>query len=408
MADERAKALKNQFIMDMHTHFLRDDTPHQDVRRPARDGRQARLEPGPRRARNRRSTTSSSRTTSRRSSSTATPRSRASAARTRSTRQYSFLTNDMKYAAREKVNKEVGHEAHVLARDLHRRAATAGSTRWRKRRRSSSPTRGRATRSATTPTSTSRSGRSGSTTRRSCIRSTRSSSSGARRARPRSTSASTRGSSRRRSRRSSRTCSRTRTCATWARPRRTGRSSTSSSTTRAGAGPGPTRRRTRGSISRRPAASSGSPTSPRFPEKYGVKNVYGDLGQLFAWTTTANPRLGAAVMGTLVEGPGRRPRRVGHRRRVDRLAAVADRGAAPARDPGRHAEEVRLQAARRRPTARSRPRSSAATTRGSTGSSPKQQAEVLTDRIAQIKETYEKHGADRSNLAYGYIAKPTA
>src|ERR687896_1573658 len=26
MADERAKALKNQFIMDMHTHFLRDDT----------------------------------------------------------------------------------------------------------------------------------------------------------------------------------------------------------------------------------------------------------------------------------------------------------------------------------------------------------------------------------------------
>src|SRR5215472_1804690 len=26
MADERANALKDQFIMDMHTHFLRDDT----------------------------------------------------------------------------------------------------------------------------------------------------------------------------------------------------------------------------------------------------------------------------------------------------------------------------------------------------------------------------------------------
>ena len=26
MADDRAKGLKNQFIMDMHTHFLRDDT----------------------------------------------------------------------------------------------------------------------------------------------------------------------------------------------------------------------------------------------------------------------------------------------------------------------------------------------------------------------------------------------
>ena len=40
------------------------------------------------------------------------------------------------------------------------------------------------------------------------------------------------------------------------------------------------------------------------PEKYGVKNVYGDLGQLFAWSTTANPRLGAAVMGTLIKGLG--------------------------------------------------------------------------------------------------------
>jgi uncharacterized protein len=26
MAQERATALKDQFIMDMHTHFLRDDT----------------------------------------------------------------------------------------------------------------------------------------------------------------------------------------------------------------------------------------------------------------------------------------------------------------------------------------------------------------------------------------------
>jgi len=40
------------------------------------------------------------------------------------------------------------------------------------------------------------------------------------------------------------------------------------------------------------------------PAKYGVKNVYGDLGQIFAWTTVAQPRLGAAVMGTLVKGLG--------------------------------------------------------------------------------------------------------
>jgi len=40
------------------------------------------------------------------------------------------------------------------------------------------------------------------------------------------------------------------------------------------------------------------------PEKYGVTNVYGDLGQLFAWTTVAEPRLAAALMGTLVKGLG--------------------------------------------------------------------------------------------------------
>src|SRR4051794_1015845 len=40
------------------------------------------------------------------------------------------------------------------------------------------------------------------------------------------------------------------------------------------------------------------------PEKYGVTNVYGDLGQLFAWTAVAEPRLAAALMGMLVNGLG--------------------------------------------------------------------------------------------------------
>ncbi len=40
------------------------------------------------------------------------------------------------------------------------------------------------------------------------------------------------------------------------------------------------------------------------PEKYGVKNVYGDLGQIFAWTAVAEPRLAAALMGILVKGLG--------------------------------------------------------------------------------------------------------
>jgi len=40
------------------------------------------------------------------------------------------------------------------------------------------------------------------------------------------------------------------------------------------------------------------------PGKYGVTNVYGDLGQLFANVTVADPRLAAALMGTLIRGLG--------------------------------------------------------------------------------------------------------
>ena len=40
------------------------------------------------------------------------------------------------------------------------------------------------------------------------------------------------------------------------------------------------------------------------PGRYGVSNVYGDLGQVFATTTVSQPRLCAAIMGTLVKGLG--------------------------------------------------------------------------------------------------------
>jgi predicted TIM-barrel fold metal-dependent hydrolase len=40
------------------------------------------------------------------------------------------------------------------------------------------------------------------------------------------------------------------------------------------------------------------------PAKFGVSNVYGDLGQVFAVTAVAQPRLAAAIMGMLVQGLG--------------------------------------------------------------------------------------------------------
>ena len=40
------------------------------------------------------------------------------------------------------------------------------------------------------------------------------------------------------------------------------------------------------------------------PAKYGVKNVYADVGQLFAQSTIADPRVSAVMMGQLIKGLG--------------------------------------------------------------------------------------------------------
>ncbi len=42
----------------------------------------------------------------------------------------------------------------------------------------------------------------------------------------------------------------------------------------------------------------------RIPDKYGVNNVYADLGTCFANSATANPRFAAALVGTLIKGLG--------------------------------------------------------------------------------------------------------
>ena len=70
------------------------------------------------------------------------------------------------------------------------------------------------------------------------------------------------------------------------------------------------------------------------------------------------------------QGARRRSRLLGHRRAVDRRAAMADRRPAPPRNSRRDAKEIRLRPARRRRRPGQDRRSSAATMRGSTTSSP--------------------------------------
>ena len=82
------------------------------------------------------------------------------------------------------------------------------------------------------------------------------------------------------------------------------------------------------------------------PSKYGVTNVYADVGQLFAQTTIGGSACVGRHDGHADPRPRRRPRRLGHRRDLDRVAAMADRGAPPARDSGGYAEAARLHAPR--------------------------------------------------------------
>jgi hypothetical protein len=54
----------------------------------------------------------------------------------------------------------------------------------------------------------------------------------------------------------------------------------------------------------RPAACPGRPISPEIPEKFGVKNVYADVGATFAWTCVGQPRLAAAIQTQTPGGTG--------------------------------------------------------------------------------------------------------
>jgi predicted TIM-barrel fold metal-dependent hydrolase len=140
------------------------------------------------------------------------------------------------------------------------------------------------------------------------------------------------------------------------------------------------------------------------PAKYGVKNVYADVGQLFAQTTIAEPRLSAVMMGILIKGLGSdhvnwgtdaiwtgAPQwQIEALRRLeipeDLQKKYAFKPLGPADGPVKNAifggNNARLY-----------------------NFKPQMQAELANDQIAQWKDIYDKHGGGRSNLAYGYVLK---
>lgn len=141
------------------------------------------------------------------------------------------------------------------------------------------------------------------------------------------------------------------------------------------------------------------------PQKHGVSNVYGDLGQIFAQSTVAEPRLCAAMLGQLVKGLGadhvvwgtdavwtgapqwqiEALRRLEIPQEMQRAHGFAPLGAAdgPVKSAIFGGNSARLY-----------------------GFKPEQRAALAHDAVALAKTEYDQHGEGRTNLRYGYMLPP--
>ncbi len=137
------------------------------------------------------------------------------------------------------------------------------------------------------------------------------------------------------------------------------------------------------------------------PAKYGVSNVYGDLGQLFAMTAIVEPKLCAALMGILVKGLG-----------ADHVIWGTD--ALWTGSP-----QWQIEGLRRLEIPEDMRKKYGFAELGSANGPVKQavfggnsarmykydikKAAWRDDRFASIKADYERRGRDPSNLRYGYV-----
>ena len=140
------------------------------------------------------------------------------------------------------------------------------------------------------------------------------------------------------------------------------------------------------------------------PAKYGVTNVYGDLGQIFAQSTVVQPRLAAAMMGMLVKGLG-----------ADHVVWGTD--AIWTGSP-----QWQIEALRRLEIPEDMQQKFGFAPLGAAdgpvktaifgGNSAKmykydqRRAGLEGDAVSRVKAQYAAAGGERSNLAYGYVAPP--
>jgi predicted TIM-barrel fold metal-dependent hydrolase len=140
------------------------------------------------------------------------------------------------------------------------------------------------------------------------------------------------------------------------------------------------------------------------PAKFGVKNVYADVGQLFAQSTIAEPRLSAVMMGILIKGLG-----------ADHVCWGTDAiwtGAPQWQIEALRRLEIPEDLRARHGFAPLGPADGPVKNAIFGGNNarlydvkPQQRSAIATDKLAQYKEIYAREGAGRTNLAYGYARK---
>ena len=139
------------------------------------------------------------------------------------------------------------------------------------------------------------------------------------------------------------------------------------------------------------------------PHKYGVHNVYGDVGQLFATTLVAQPRVCAALMGILIRGLG-----------VDRVTWGTDAlwtGSPQWQIEGLRRMEIPEDMQKKfgfAPLGEARGPVKTAIFGDNNArlygiDQRKASLEVGQDKFAALKRDYEKAGPEPSNLRYGYV-----
>jgi len=136
------------------------------------------------------------------------------------------------------------------------------------------------------------------------------------------------------------------------------------------------------------------------PSKYGVSNVYADVGQLFAQTTIADPRVSAAMMGMLIRGLGADHVVWG----TDAIWTGSPQWQIEALRRLEIPEDMQKQHGFKPLGPADGPVKS--TILGETNArlyKYERRAALATDRIAALKAEYEQAGSQRSNLRYGYV-----